>query len=113
MSVLVISNLVSMLLAAAFVGLGAVHISGPRFLRSAYQRWGYGSGLHRALGTLQFTSAVFLALPQTRIWGGLLAGTITFVAVVTLLHHRKYVCAVPGVLILGALPVAMASGMLP
>ena len=113
MSILVISNLISFSLAFLFVGLAALHISGPRFLLATYERSGYGGGLHRTLGVLLFVSALLLAVPLTRVWGGLLAGTLTFVAVATLLHRRRYAFAVPGVLILGALPVAMASGRLP
>ena len=112
MSVLLISNLISLLLALAFVGLAVLHILGPHVLRNNYELWGYGSGLRIVLGVLLFASALFLAVPLTRVWGGLLAGVITFAAVATLLHRRLYALAVPGVLILGVLPIAMASGTL-
>ena len=112
MNVQIISNLVSLLLAFIFAGLAAIHLYSPPLLRNTYQRWGYRSDLPRALGAFLLTSALFLAVPETRVWGGMLAALISFMSVVILLRHGRFACAVPGILVLVALPVAMASGFL-
>jgi hypothetical protein len=54
------------------------------------------------------TTALFLSLPQTRIWGGVLGAMVLFITVVSLLNHRKYLYAVPAILLMVALAPAMA-----
>jgi hypothetical protein len=57
---------------------------------------------------------VFLLVPsrhQTRIWGGILAAMILFVAVVSLLNHRKYCYALPAILAILATAPALAGPM--
>jgi hypothetical protein len=90
--------------ATIFAIAALVNLSGPRALRDAYARWGYPRRFHLITGTLESIAAAFLAVPETRIWGVAVAGIVLFVAVVTLLNHRQYLYAVPGIVLLAALP---------
>jgi len=95
---------------AGFFGLiGLIHVAAPRPVRDAYRRWQFARGFHYVAGTAQLFAALFLAVPQTRIWGGILAAMILFVATVSLLNRRKYAYAVPTILIMMALAPAMAA----
>ncbi len=99
--------LVSWTLATVFGAGGLLHLFG---LRGLYERLHYPRGFHRVTGTLMLLSAVFLAVGETRIWGVVLAGLVTFMATVTLLNHRQYAYAVPGMLVLAALaPATLAA----
>ena len=90
---------------AGIFGVAAlVNLAGPRLLREAYARWGYPRGFHRTTGVIELIAAIFLAMPQTRIWGVAVAGIVLFVAVVTLLNNRQYLYALPGIVLLAALP---------
>jgi hypothetical protein len=103
-----IANMIANTLALSFAGAGLLHMAAPHGLRMAYRRWQFARGFYYVVGTAQLFAALFLAIPQTRIWGGFLAGTILFITVVSLLNHRKYFHAAPAILILAALAPAMA-----
>ena len=85
----------------------AIHLAGWRRLRAAYAEWEYPRSFHRVVGASNLAAALFLAAPETRVWGVALAAMILFIAVVTLLNHRRYYWAVPGVLLMAALPPAL------
>ena len=85
----------------------AVHLVGPKRLRAAYAEWDYPRSFHRVVGISNLVAALFLARPETRVWGVALAALILFIAVVTLLNHRRYTYAVPGMLLMLALPPAL------
>ena len=90
-------------------GAGAVlNLAAPGFVRRVYQRWDYPRGFYYVVGLAQGLTALFLAVPETRIWGGILGAMILFVTVVSLLNHRKYLYAVPAILLMVALAPAMA-----
>jgi hypothetical protein len=58
---------------------------------------------------LELATALFLIVPQLRVWGLMLAIPITFFSVVTLLNHRQYLWSLFGMLLLASLvPVALA-----
>jgi hypothetical protein len=97
------------LVASAFALSAVVHLAGPRSLREIYARWEYRRNTHRVIGGLNVVAAAFLATPETRLWGVALAAAILFGAVVALLNHRHYLFAVPGVILLAALPPALLS----
>lgn len=84
-----------------------VHLAGLKSLRAAYAEWEYPRSFHRVVGVSNLVAAMFLATPETRIWGVVLAAVILFLAVVTLLNHRRYYWAVPGMLLMAALPPAL------
>ena len=103
-----IANVLALTLAALF-GLGAaLNLAAPGFLRRAYARWGFARGFYYVAGTALGFAALFLVLPQTRIWGGILGAMILFITVVMLLNRGKYVYAVPAMLLMVALAPAMA-----
>jgi len=95
-------------LALAFGIAGAVQLIAPGFVRRAYRRWELRPQLGRVIGALQLLAACFLAIPNTRLWGVVLAGPLNFLAVVILLKNREYGWAIPGL----AAQIALAPVML-
>jgi fucose permease len=96
---------------AALLGLaGIVHLAGPRPLRRLLAEWGYGRGFNWVAGSFAVAAAVFLAVPQLRIWGVALAGFVLFGTTIELLEHRKYLYAFSNILVLGVLPLALIAG---
>ncbi len=102
-----ISDFVSWSLAVILALTGLIQFAGLQFIRRAYENWDFPRGFHRIAGGLEILAATFLVMSPTRIWGVALAGAILFVAVVTLLSHRKYLAALPGMLMLAALVPAL------
>ena len=95
--------LVAWVVGAILAVAGLVNIAGPRRLREAYARWEFPTRFYLVAGALEVTAAAFLAIPELRIWGIALAGFIMFGAVVTLFNHRRYMSAVPGIILMAAL----------
>ncbi|MGZ5141065.1 MAG: DoxX family protein [Burkholderiales bacterium] len=93
----------------AFGASGLVQLVGPSFVRRAYQRWALPPRFHRVIGALMLLAAFFLTVPNTRLWGVMLAGLINFLAVVTLLKNREYGWALPGLAVAIALPVMLVT----
>jgi hypothetical protein len=102
------ADLTAGLLAALFTFAGLLHVAPLPIIRDGYRRWQYGRGFHYVAGIAQLFAALFLAIPETRIWGGILAAAILFVAVTSLLNHRRYLYAVPAILLMVAIAPAMA-----
>jgi hypothetical protein len=102
------ANSIALILAAFFALAAALNLSAPGFVRRVYQRWAFARGFYYVVGLAQALAALFLAMPETRIWGGILGALILFVTVVSLLNHRKYLYAVPAILLMVALAPAMA-----
>ena len=102
------ADLIANTLAFLFGAGALLNLAAPGPLRRAYQRWAFARGFYYVVGTAQALAALFLALPQTRIWGGILGATILFVTVVTLLNRRQYLYALPAILAMVALAPAMA-----
>ena len=96
-------------IASIFGVSGMLHFAGLEPIRRGYARWNFAPGFYRVAGALQLLAAFFLALPITRLWGVMLAGFLTFAAVIILLNNRQYVYSVPGLILLVALvPAALA-----
>jgi hypothetical protein len=112
MGIQLLSNVVSLTLAAVFASLATVRIVGLTLRQTSHGdseqvRWpGFLGGVLRAI------AALFLVLPQTRVWGGLLAASIAFFMVVEQLEGQHYSRALPGILVMIAIPLALASGPL-
>jgi hypothetical protein len=104
-----IANALAAVLASLFAIAAAVHLIAPAALRAAYRRWQFGSGFHYAVGIAQLLAAVFLAVPQTRIWGGILAAVILFATITSLLNRRKYCYALPAIMAMLAIAPALAA----
>jgi hypothetical protein len=81
----------------------AVQLPGPAFVRRAYKLWDYPPKFYRVTASTELLIALFLAIPQTRIWGVVLAVLVTFVAEVTLLKNRQYMWSIPGIVVMIAL----------
>jgi uncharacterized membrane protein len=104
----VISVLVTSL-AVVFLVIGFIHLLGPRFLRDAFEKWHYGKPVRLLTGVLEIMAALMLAHPELRGWGIALAALIMFGAVITLLSHEQYLCAVPSIALMAALiPATLA-----
>jgi|HubBroStandDraft_5_1064220.scaffolds.fasta_scaffold1308627_1 hypothetical protein len=98
-------------LVALFALAGLVNATGNSMVRAVYRHWHYPRQFHRAVGALELVTALFLAVPQLRIWGVILGSAIAFFSVVALLNHRHYALSVPGMLLLVSLvPTALAHG---
>lgn len=82
---------------------GIVNIAGPRRLCEVYARWEFPSRFNLVVGAVEVTAAAFLAIPEWRGWGIALAAFIIFGTVITLFNHRRYIFAVPGVVLMVAL----------
>ena len=98
-----IYSLLALLLAVTVGAIGVVQLVGPSFVRTAYDRWGYGSRVRVVTGALDIVAAIMLATPDVRIWGIALAGILTFGSVVVFLNHRQYRYALSAIGLLVAL----------
>jgi hypothetical protein len=103
-----IANVLALTLATLFGVAAVLNLAAPGFLRRAYARWQFARGFHYVAGTALGLTALFLVVPQTRIWGGVLGAIVLFITVVLLLNRGKYAYAVPAILLMVALAPAMA-----
>jgi uncharacterized membrane protein len=102
-------SVLALSLAVVFWAIGFIHLLGPRFLRDAFEKWDYGTSARLFIGCLEIGAALMLAHPETRVWGIALAAIIMFGAVITLLSHEQYLCAIPSVVLMAALiPATLA-----
>ena len=102
--------LVPKLAAAVFAIAGFVFFADPAPLSRLLVDWGYGRNFSRVFGTFAFGAALFLSVPQLRLWGVALAVFILFGTTIALLERRKYLYALPGLVLLGTLPISLAIG---
>jgi hypothetical protein len=103
-----IANCVTLTLSALFVAAAMLNLVAPGFVRQVYQRWAFPRGIYYIAGLAQGLTALFLAVPETRIWGVILGAIVLFITTVSLLNHRKYLYAVATILAMIALAPAMA-----
>jgi hypothetical protein len=104
-----IASLVAQSLALVLGSVGLVQLIGPKPLQRLLAEWGYGRGFNWVTGSFTLAAAIFLAVPQLRLWGVVLAASLLFGATVLLLDHRRYLFALSGILLLGALPLALVA----
>ena len=106
-----IFELVCYAVTGLFLLAAVVNLSGLPVVKRSYRTWNYPPNFYRVIGVIELMVALFLTVPQTRIWGVILGGLIAFFSVVTLLRHGRYAWSVPGMLLLAALvPVSFAHG---
>lgn len=55
-----------------------------------YQRWGYPEGFNYLTGTLEWASAILIAIWRTRVVGSLLGSAIMAAAAVTVILAGEY-----------------------
>jgi hypothetical protein len=109
MTIPIIAQVAVDVLSAIFALTGLVNLSGSTRLRVVYRLWHYPHNFYRIVGLAQLMAALFLIVPETRIWGIVAGGTIIFIATVTLLHHRQYLWSLPVMLLLVSLvPASLA-----
>jgi len=101
--------LTTWLIGTVLMVVGMINIAGPRKLRETYANWEFPPRFYLVAGVFEVTAAAFLAVPELRLWGIVLAGLIGFGAVVTLFNQRRYLSAVPAiVLMIALLPASLA-----
>ena len=111
MTIADVQDLIAYSLVALFALAGLVSVTGNSAVRATYRLWHYPRRTHRVVGVLELLTALFLAVPQLRIWGVILGGLIVFFSVVALLNRRHYALSIPGMLLLVSLvPAALAHG---
>lgn len=88
------------LLAAFFVLGGFLNIFASPVVLDHYQRWGYPGWFHYVSGLLEWSSALLLALPLTRLAGSALAAIVMTAAAATVLLHGEYSHAVAPLVVL-------------
>jgi hypothetical protein len=109
MTIPIIARLAVDLVSATFCLAGLVNLNGSTHLRAVYRLWHYPHNFYRIVGLAQLMAALFLIVPQTLIWGIAAGGMISFIATVTLLHHRQYLWSLPVMLLLVSLvPASLA-----
>ena len=92
-----------------FLVSAVVQLLGPAFVRRAYKQWEYPPKFYRVTGLIELLIALFLAVPQTRVWGVTLAVFVIFMAEITLLKNEQYMWSLPGIVVMIALvPAAFA-----
>jgi len=102
-------SLVIASLAVVFWAIGILHLLGPRFLRDAFENWNYGAPVRLVTGALEIAAAFMILHPELRAWGIALAALIMFGAIITLLSHEQYLCAVLSIALMAALiPATLA-----
>jgi len=104
----VAANLIANALAVLFGASALLNLAAPGLVWRTSRRQAFARGFYYAVGAAQALTALFLALDQTRIWGGILGAMILFVTVVSLLNRRQYLYALPAILAMIALAPAMA-----
>jgi len=101
--------LTTWLIGTVLMVVGIINIAGPRKLRETYANWEFQPRFYLVAGVFEVTAAAFLAVPELRLWGIVLAGLIGFGAVVTLFNQRRYLSAVPAIILMIALlPASLA-----
>ena len=109
MTIPVIARLAVDVVSAAFALAGLVSLSGSTHLRAVYRLWHYPRNFYRIVGSIELMAALFLVVPETRVWGIAAGGMIALITAVTLLHRRKYIGSLPAVLLLVSLvPASLA-----
>ena len=109
MTIPIIAQLAVDVVSAVFGLAGVINLIGSTHLRAVYRLWRYPHNFYRIVGLGQLMAALFLIVPETRIWGIAASGMIAFIATVTLLHHRQYLWSLPVMLLLISLiPASLA-----
>ena len=83
------------LLVAFFALGGTMNIFATPEILADYARWGYPSGFNYLTGLLEWSSAILIAMPRTRLIGSLLAAGVMAAAAGTVLLAGEYSHAIP------------------
>lgn len=88
------------LIAAFFVLGGTMNIFASEQIQADYTRWGYPGWFHYLTGILEWTAAVLIALPATRLIGSLLAAGVMASAAGTVLLNGEFSHAIAPLIVL-------------
>ncbi len=94
------------ILAGIFAVAAITGIAAARHHSEQFRQWRRPRQFYRIMGELQLFTALFLAVPQMRLLGIVLAGLTIFWVVVVLLNHRQWSWAAAGMLMMMTLPPA-------
>ncbi|MWD27444.1 DoxX family protein [Aquicoccus sp. SCR17] len=83
-------HIFALLLAAFFVLGGSMNIFASEQVLEDYARWGYPGWFHFLTGALEWTSAVLIAIPATRLAGSVLAAAVMASAAGTVALHGEF-----------------------
>src|SRR5258708_3548042 len=103
MTISMIARLALDMVCAVFGLAALINLAGGTHVRAVYRLWHYPHQFYHIVGVAELMAALFLIVPETRIWGIAASGMITFIAIVTLLHRRQYLWSLPAML----LPVSL------
>jgi len=95
--------------AVVFAVAGFYFFLDPGPLSKLLGDWVTGRNANRVMGFLSLLAAAFLTVPQLRLWGVAVAAFVLFGTTVMLLERRRYLYAVPGILLLGTLPFSVVT----
>jgi hypothetical protein len=109
MTIPLIARLAVDMVSAIFALTGFINLSGSTHMRAVYRLWRYPHRFYRIVGVAELMVALFLIVPETRVWGIAAGGMITFIVIVALLNHRQYLWSLPAILLLVSLvPASLA-----
>ena len=109
MTIPIITRLAVDVVSAIFALAGLISFSGGKHFRTVFRLWQYPHNFYLIVGLTELMAALFLIVPETRIWGVATGGMIGVITTMTLLHHRKYLWSLPAVLLLVTLiPASLA-----
>jgi uncharacterized membrane protein YphA (DoxX/SURF4 family) len=81
---------IAVLLALAFTWAAALNLTGPDFIRSEFDAWGYPKWLRPLVGLLELAAAAALLFPASRVFGATLGAAILVGVVTTLARDRAW-----------------------
>jgi len=85
-----IGTFVVLLLALAFAFAATLNLSGPQFIRTSFDAWGYPTWLRLLVGVLELAAAVALLFPASRPFGATLGAVILVGVLATLARDRVW-----------------------
>ncbi|HEY2007408.1 MAG TPA: DoxX family protein [Rhizomicrobium sp.] len=80
MTVPIIARSAVDIVSAIFALAGLINLGGITRLRAVYRLWHYPHNFYRIVGLTQLMAALFLIVPETRVWGVVVSGTIIFLS---------------------------------
>ena len=103
-------TLVLQIATVVFAATGLLFVANPALLSKRLAASGYGRNFNYVFGGCALLVAVFLSVPQLRLWGIALATIVLLGTSVALFEREKYLYALPGLVLLGTLPFLITTG---
>lgn len=94
------------LAASLLIATGILQLSEPAFVGRIRENLGYPLGVFRSAAMIKIFAALFLIIPNTRIWGVAAAVGLTAATCVIFFFRGRPLWCVPAALFLGVLGVA-------